>query len=84
VRPDDIVERVRNSDDRFSCSSLAGPSSAASSVTTEGAESSTARGGCASLVAEGAAYVVVHGSISLDTKLGIFTVRGTVKPRLVQ
>jgi len=29
-------------------------------------------------------YVIAHGAISLDAKLGIFTVRGTVEPRVVQ
>jgi len=28
--------------------------------------------------------MIVHGAISLDAKLGIFTVRGTVEPRVVQ
>jgi len=55
-----------------------------SSVTTEGSESSTARGSCAASVANRAAYVIANGSISFDAKLGIFTVRGTVEPRLVQ
>jgi len=53
-------------------------SSSASSVAT-----STA-GSCAASVAERAAYVIAHGAISLDAKLGIFTVRGTVEPRVVQ
>jgi len=35
-------------------------------------------------VAECAAYVIAHGAISLDAKLGIFTVRSTVEPRVVQ
>jgi len=49
----------------------------------EGAESSTARGSCAASVAERAVYVTANGSMSLDAKLGIFTVHGTGEPRLV-
>jgi len=51
-------------------------------VCVTAAKSSTARGSCS--VAEYAAYVIANGSISLDAKLGIFTVRGTVEPRLIQ
>jgi len=53
------------------------------------AESSTARGICAASVTKRAAYVIANGSISLDAKLGIFTVRdcrseaGTVIPETV-
>jgi len=50
----------------------------------EDAESSTAKGSRAPSVAERAAHVIANGSISLDAKLGIFTVRGSVEPRLVQ
>ena len=89
VQPNAIVERVRNSRQTStstssqcsSTASLPSTSSASAAVSVEHATSALSE---ATSVAERAAYVIEHGGVSLDVKLGVFTVRGTLEPRLVQ